>query len=401
MPPETKAAIVVIDGDVERITPNLARHGYSVHSAATVQQGLDLVSETTPELILLDYQLAGADTPAVLGEIRNRFPTSYAVISLPRCAANRTVQLIGNGAVECVLMPCGGNELLSRLDTALRIRELELRNGQLQLEMERLAPRPETCPPNYQQLLREKAEALHRAHFEITHTEKMAAMGFLAADMAHDIRNPLNSISLFTQLMRQHVTDPDQKEYLGKIIKEVERIDFIIRRLLEISRCKRNVATEVRIDRIIDGALEVFSPRIEAASIRLERRYEVETPPIKADPDELEQIFTNLFLNALDEMPGGGRLGIDINVEEGAVVVRVEDSGGGIPEYVLPNIFEPFFTTKPRGTGMGLPVVKRLARLHGGTITVEKSSSEGTVLRLEFPTFSHPNQPGPTPGEQG
>jgi signal transduction histidine kinase len=203
--------------------------------------------------------------------------------------------------------------------------------------------------------------------------------------MAHDIRNPLNSISLFTQLMRQSATDPDQKDYLGKIIREVDKIDSIIRTLLDVSRRTRNATSNVQIDQVVDAALDVFAPQIEAGNILLERSYLVVSPPIKADPVELEQVFTNLFLNALDEMPGGGRLGIGINVEKGMVVVKVEDSGKGIPDQVLPNIFEPFFTTNPRGTGMGLPVVKRIIRIYGGSIAVEKSTSDGTVLRLEFP----------------
>jgi signal transduction histidine kinase len=192
--------------------------------------------------------------------------------------------------------------------------------------------------------------------------------------------------------MRQNSTDPDQKDYLGKIIREVDKIDSIIRTLLDVSRRTRNATSSVQIDQVIDAALDVFAPQIEAGNILLERCYRVVPPPIKADPAELEQIFTNLFLNALDEMPGGGRLGIGISVEKGMVVVKVEDSGKGIPDQVLPNIFEPFFTTKPRGTGMGLPVVKRIARNYGGSIAVEKSTSDGTVLRLEFPVSDELDQ---------
>jgi signal transduction histidine kinase len=99
----------------------------------------------------------------------------------------------------------------------------------------------------------------------------------------------------------------------------------------------------------------------------------------------LEQIFTNLFLNALDEMSQGGRLGIEITQHDNRVIVKVSDSGGGIPEDSLQNIFEPFYSTKSRGTGMGLPVAQRIARMYEGILTVEKTSSQGTVFRMEFP----------------
>ena len=388
MSPYTKAAIVVIDNDgliVESITPFLSQRGYRVHVATSAREGLGLIRETRPELVLLDYQLTGTDALAVLLEIKVCFPGVFVAISSSMHTDMRAPELIRAGVTECIPKPLDGHDLVNRLDTMLRNRELESNNTRLQLEREQLLLHLETCQQDFQQLLKEKTESLQKAHFEISQTEKLAAMGFLAAGMAHDIRNPLNSISLFTQLMRQSATDPDQKDYLGKIIREVDKIDSIIRTLLDVSRRTRNATSNVQIDQVVDAALDVFAPQIEAGNILLERSYLVVPPPIKADPVELEQVFTNLFLNALDEMPGGGRLGIGINVEKGMVVVKVEDSGKGIPDQVLPNIFEPFFTTKPRGTGMGLPVVKRIIRIYGGSIAVEKSTSDGTVLRLEFP----------------
>jgi signal transduction histidine kinase len=203
--------------------------------------------------------------------------------------------------------------------------------------------------------------------------------------MAHEIRNPLNSISLFIQLMRQNTTDTEQLEYQGKILKEIDRIDDIIRKLLDASRRSRTITNDISIDRVIDAALEVFSPQIETGKIKVTRSYCEAPSPIKADSAELEQIFTNLFLNALDEMPAGGDLDLQISEENGRVVVRVADSGGGISADTLPFIFDPFYSTKARGTGMGLPVVQRIARIYDGNITVESTSSSGTVFRLDFP----------------
>jgi signal transduction histidine kinase len=388
MSPETKAAIVVIDGDgpaVARIAPLLSRRRYRVHVAGSVRKGIDLICDTRAELVLIDGPSAGADLPSLLREIRSRFPSTYPVVSTPRSRGRDVVGLAGDLAAELIVKPFTNNDLVRRLDTLLRIRELELGNKKLQLEQELLLLQLETCQQDFHHLIREKTETLQKAISEIARTEKLAAMGYLAAGMAHDIRNPLNSISLYTQLMRQNTTDPDQVDYLGKIIREIERVDAIIRKLLDVSRRSRKVSADVRMDRVIDAALEVFAPQIETGKIRLERRYEVTPPPVKADPAELEQLFTNLFLNALDEMPGGGRLGVGISMEEGRLVVRVEDSGRGIPDHVLPNIFEPFFTTKARGTGMGLPVVRRITRMCGGSVRVERTTGEGTVLRLEFP----------------
>jgi signal transduction histidine kinase len=102
----------------------------------------------------------------------------------------------------------------------------------------------------------------------------------------------------------------------------------------------------------------------------------------------LEQIFTNLFLNALDVMSHGGCLTIEVFEKNSRVIVRVSDSGSGIADDVLPSIFEPFFSTKSRGTGMGLPVAQRIARMYEGSMEVESTSPEGTTFRLEFPAFT-------------
>jgi signal transduction histidine kinase len=392
---DTKAAIVIIDDDgclIKRISLILLQNGYRVHAATCAQQGLQLIADKEPELVLLDFHLPGADVPALLQEIRSRFPSTCVAISSGKRAGKKAAELIKAGAAGCFFKPFNSLDLISRLDNLLRIRELELSNKKLQFEHDQLLIQLEACHQGYPQLLKEKTESLRKANSEIAQTEKLAALGYLAADMAHDIRNPLNSISLFTQLMRQNVTDADRMDFLNKIIREVEKIDSIIRTLLDGARRTRNPSTNVRIDQLIDAALEIFAPQIETSKIQLERRYHVIPPPIKADPGELVQIFTNLFLNALDEMPGGGCLGVSISVEKGMVVVRVEDSGRGISDKVLPNIFDPFFTTKSHGTGLGLPVVKRITRMYGGSITVEKSTQDGTVLRVEFPACTEADQ---------
>jgi len=388
-PPDIKAMVVVIDDDrniLELTSLILSRRGYQVFKAATAREGMEIIAERNPELVLLDYMMPEMDGLSALREIRARFPATYVLIFTGKGNEEIAVELMKGGASEYILKPFNNKELVERLDNVLRIREIELHNKALQKEHERLLEEIDKWNQDLQKRVREKTDALQKAQSEIAQSEKLAALGYLSAGMAHEIRNPLNSISLFVQLMRHNVADPEQLDYLGKILKEIDRIDSIIRKLLDASRRTRTITDDVQIDRVIDNALDVFLPQIETGKIQVERRYHVVPPPIKADPAELEQIFTNLFLNAMEEMPDGGRLGIEISAGDGKVVVMVGDSGKGIPAEVLPNIFDPFFTTKTRGTGMGLPVVQRIARIYEGNITVDKTSPEGTVFRLEFPT---------------
>jgi signal transduction histidine kinase len=387
-PSDSKATVVVIDDDphiLELTSLILSRKGYQVLTASTARQGMEIISSQAPELALLDYMMPEMDGLATLREIKAYYPDTYVIMFTGKGNEEIAVELMKEGASEYILKPFNNRGLLDRLDSVLRIREIELHNKALQQEQIRLLEEIDNWNQELQKRVREKTEALQKAQSEITQSEKLAAMGYLSAGMAHEIRNPLNTISLFVQLMRQNSSDQEQTDYLDKVLKEVDRIDSIISKLLGASRRCRSISSEVQIDRVVDNAIDAFSPQIETGNIRVERRYHGVPPAIKADPAELEQIFTNLFLNALDEMSGGGRLDIEIYEEGGRVVVKVGDSGGGIPADTLPNIFEPFFTTKSRGTGMGLPVVRRIARLYQGSVAVEKSSPEGTVFRLEFP----------------
>ena len=387
-PVESKATIVVIDDDIhilELAALILSRRGYQVFTAPTASDGMEIIAARLPELVLLDYMMPGMDGLTALREIRTRFPDTYVVMFTGKGSEQIAVELMKAGASEYILKPFNNRDLAERLDNVLRIRAIELHNRSLQLEQVRLLQEIDNWNRDLQKRVREKTEALQRAQSEITQSEKLAALGYLSAGMAHEIRNPLNSISLFIQLMRQNTLDPEQLDYQGKILKEIDRIDDIIRKLLDASRRTRTITNDVSIDRVIDNALEAFSPQIETGKIKVSRSCCGAIPPIKADQAELEQIFTNLFLNALDEMPVGGHLDIQTCEENKRVVVRVADSGGGIAADTLPFIFDPFFSTKTRGTGMGLPVVQRIARIYEGNIIVERTSSAGTVFCLDFP----------------
>lgn len=391
VPQEWKATVVVIDDDVhilELTALILSRRGYRVFTAPTAREGMEIIAANLPELVLLDYMMPGMDGLSALHEIRSRFSDTYVIMFTGKGSEQIAVEMMKAGASEYILKPFNNRDLAERLDNVLRIREIELHNRSLQREHIRLLQEIDNWNQDLQKRVREKTDALQKAQSEIAQSEKLAALGYLSAGMAHEIRNPLNSISLFIQLMRQNTVDPEQLDYQGKILKEIDRIDDIIRKLLDASRRTRSIANDVSIDRVIDNALEVFSPQIETGKIMVRRSYCSAPPPIKADPAELEQVFTNLFLNALDEMPSGGHLDIQISEEKGNVVIRVGDSGGGIAADKLPFIFDPFFSTKVRGTGMGLPVVQRIARIYDGNITVEKTSPVGTVFRLEFPAVA-------------
>lgn len=388
---DTKVSVVIIDADrnfLDLTSRILLQSGFQPYVADRAQEGFELISSHSPQLVLLDFMMPEMDGLSALQRLKDRFPDSSVVIFIDEGREESAAELMENGASEYIFKPFNNRNLVGRLKEVLKTREIERHNRELQKQQEQLAFEVERLNMELQKRVREKSEELQNAQEKIVQSEKLAAIGYLSAGVAHEIRNPLNSIALFVQLMRQTTTEPEQLEHQAKIIREVERIDSIIRKFLDSSRKARTISTNVQINQVIDKVIEAFLPKTEARKVKVYRQFHCIPPPISADPTEIEQIFTNLFLNAMDAMSGGGRLAIELFAEDRRVIVRVGDSGNGIAKDVLPCIFEPFFTTKNHGTGMGLPVAQRLARMYEGSMEVEHSSSEGTVFRLEFPFYS-------------
>ena len=386
------ARIIVVDDDtaiLELVTLLLSRRSYQVSTASDARTALDLIARNRPELVLLDYMMPDQDGLKTLRTIREQFPDTSVIMFSGQGSEEIVAELMKAGASEYLLKPFNNRTLLDRVDGVLRLREIEQANRALQHERERLLLEIETWNRELQERVREKSNALQLAQTEIAQTEKLAALGYLSAGLAHEIRNPLNSIALFVQLLKQGIEDTEQQDYLDKTLKEVDRIDGIIRKLVVAASRSRAVQSAVQVDQVVNAALAVFAPQIESRRITVKLHCATPPPPIKADPVELEQIFTNLFLNALEEMPQGGQLAIEVGYAEGRITVLICDTGGGIEEELQETIFEPFFTTKSRGTGIGLPVVRRIARLYHGDVTIEETSTRGTTFRVTFPIMQN------------
>lgn len=380
--------ILVLDDDEAiraLVAAVLDRRGYQVLTAASANEGLRIVAEQHPELVMVDYRLPDSNGLAVLQEIKSCYPACYVIMVTGMGNQELAVELMKAGASEYLLKPFDTRQLPDRVDAVRKLREIELANKALQLEREHLMLEIETWNRELQTRVQERTEALHRAQSEIAQTEKLAALGYLAAGMAHEIRNPLNSISLFTQLMREGAEETEIGDYLGKILKEVDRIDSIIHKLVDAANRSRLVVDDVRLDEVLQDALEIFSPQIEARQLQVRFSCSQPPPPIKADRAELEQIFTNLLMNAVEELPQGGKLTVSIDTPEGLIEVRVSDNGGGITPENLDTIFKPFFSTKSRGTGIGLPVARRIARLYHGDVRVAETSPAGTTFLVTIP----------------
>lgn len=366
----------------------LRNRGYSVLTAPDAVTGIEIIESRRPEVVLLDYMMPGVDGLTALKEIRARFPDTYVIMFTGKGNEEIAVELMKAGASDYVLKPFNNQDLADRIANVLKIRDVELRNRDLLAERERLLREIEAWNRELEQRVQEKTEALQRAQAENVQAEKLATLGYLSAGMAHEIRNPLNSITLFVQLIKTGLDDPEKLEYIERILKEADRIDTILGKLLHASKRPRFELKDVHVQQVIEQTLELFLPQIKQHGIRVERKFLRTPPAIQADPSEIEQIFTNLFLNSIYEMPHGGVLTVTLDVDNSHIVARVADTGNGIPEKNLPNIFDPFFTSKSRGTGLGLAVVLRIVKTYQGKIEVEQTSDHGTTFRIMLPLSS-------------
>jgi len=219
------------------------------------------------------------------------------------------------------------------------------------------------------------------------HIEKLAVLGELAAGAAHEIRNPLTSIRGFMQILQSRV-DPDgeEKEYLGIVMEQIDRIDEIINDLLLMARPSRLRLRECRLQELLDEVLVLVERDAAGASVRVNRVYDETLPSARLDPSQIKQVFLNLVRNAIEAMPGGGELTVATRSAGATIEVAVEDTGEGIPPEYLPKLFTPFFTTKESGTGMGLAISFGIVRSHGGEIEVESLRGRGTTFTVRLPS---------------
>lgn len=242
--------------------------------------------------------------------------------------------------------------------------------------------------------VRDLEERLRRA-------DRLAALGTMAAGIAHDIRNPLTSILIFSQLMSLHYDDPDIREKFDRVVpRELERVQAVIEDMMELARPTTLHLEPINLNEILTQVLELYEGQAGTQRIKIMREFDPDLPPCTADRKRLHRCFGNLIANAIQAMPNGGDLRLHTSLvpraafvhappadglPEPAIRVTVGDTGQGIAPERLSRIFDPFYTTKEKGLGLGMAITHRIVEDHKGSIDVQSQVGMGTTFLVHLP----------------
>ena len=232
-------------------------------------------------------------------------------------------------------------------------------------------------------------EELDQAQKELLQKEKLASMGQLAAGVAHEINNPLGTILLFADMLYKEMPDDDpRRSDLKMIIEETTRCKSIVSDLLNFSRQKNITAQDINIQDLIYQVIEGLQAQSTLQDVRFVREFDSNMPTIRADPNQLKQVFINLFKNGAEAMEAEGIITVSTKMlDHNWIEINISDTGAGIPEEHLDKIFSPFFTTKSndKGTGLGLSIVYGIIKMHRGQIKVVSQLGKGTTFTITLP----------------
>jgi len=326
----------------------------------------------------------------------------------------RKFQAVENSALTSLLLLTGAaillaifvsyllsRSILSPLDALIDAAKKIAGGGPMkEIHLDRAPPEIDALGDSFNKMtaaIRARDQKLEKqTHEKLMRSDRLAMVGQLAAGVAHEINNPLGSILLFCRLVMQQVPAEGRvRENLDRIEKETKRCNTIVRSLLDFARERRPMVESLDANRVIDSTLQLFEGQFLIQNVELVRDYQEDLPPLQADQSQLQQVFMNLIINAVDAMNGKGRLIFRTRASQppGFVEISITDTGCGISPENLERIFDPFFTTKTvgHGTGLGLSVSYGIVQSHGGDITVVSAPGAGATFTVSLPVAQRPH----------
>jgi len=245
---------------------------------------------------------------------------------------------------------------------------------------------------HYQQVVDQLSSLYEKvqANFEgMKRAERLSAIGQLSAGLAHEIRNPLASISGAAAILaRSQSLDPRNVKCLEVITSECERLNGLLTNFLNFARPRPPRLQTVPLGPVLNNVVELASHGVRGKTVRFEKKVEAGLQPVECDPEQLEQVLLNLMINAIEASPEGGTVTLSAAAEESRIAIGVVDRGHGVAPAHIDRLFDPFFTTKEHGTGLGLPVAHQIVRQMGGSLLAQANAGEGMTFSVVLPVKS-------------
>jgi two-component system NtrC family sensor kinase len=354
--------------------------------------------KTTNVLGVLDTMISLQDFEKARAQIYNRMMISgvISVIILSFLLSLLLTRFVNRPVDK--LLAATKTAALGNLDQTVNIQsydelgELSQSFNNMILELKRSRDAIEGWTQTLEHRVQERTQELQQVQDQLIRAGKMAALGELAAGVAHEINNPLTGVLTFSSLMLKKVDkNHPWKKDLENIVQQTTRCRNIVKGLLDFARQRKPDKKEWEIHTLIDQTLTLVEKQAPFQNIRIVKEFKPEIPVLFVDADQIQQVFMNILLNATDAMGGnGGTLTIQTDFKDGMAEISFTDTGSGIAKEHLPKLFDPFFTTKQtgKGTGLGLAISYGIIQSHSGEIEVESEVGKGSTFRVKLPVES-------------
>ena len=301
------------------------------------------------------------------------------------------VKVIGKNAVQ--ILPTELWHLLNKLDIEKGVVEMEIdctdnKGKIIPLEVSATRLNDENDKLLGHVLLFKDLSEVRSLRKEIARSQRLASVGRLAAGVSHEIRNPLSSIKGFATYFKERYHDvPENQQISNLMIQEVDRLNRVVGQLHEFARPVTISKKSIMVGSFLEDSLKLIERQASEANIQIQTSFSPEIDKVFIDPDRINQVLLNLYLNAIESMENAGKLTVKLvkDVEKDGIEIRVSDTGTGIGKDDLAHIFDPYFTTKVSGTGLGLAIVHNIIDAHNGEIKVESRLGQGTTVSIFLP----------------
>lgn len=384
-----KIRILIVDDDEmmrKTFSDIFGKKGFEVDTAGTGQEAQEKAKSDFFNISLLDIKLPDMDGTKVLEKLKGISPDTEVVMVTAYASLGSSIEALNKGAYAYIMKPVKWDEAITIIQRALEKQGLIIENRKLLESLKKAKEELEKWNNELEQRVEERTDELKEAQEKLLRSERLAAIGGMAAAVGNELRNPLTAIKnvayYIKKKMVQEEADSKMQGFLKIMDDELASQERTINDLLRLSKQDKPALRRIDVNSILEQAKACAKGQ---EKIKLEEELGKALPQALGDSEQILQVFSNIIFNALQEMREGGTLKIKSALKQEAIEIEFSDTGRGIKKENLEKIFDPLFTTKVRGIGLGLPVAKSIMERHNGSIEARSEEGKGATFIVRLP----------------